>query len=317
MRTCPSLMATSLRTAGPFGVLARRLPPASLWEVARAPQTQAEAPSSASGRRTRKQATTPSLTDHRAGRRRHRRRLPRGRRFPQRSRPDARRRFPQARWRWCWRCWRWRRRSSSCGSANAHRRPSRSFGERRSRRRSDRRCCAPGAAPARPARTAAGRRLARSHGPTVCGDTPRTSRRSASAAPPSPLFRRTPKRRTRARSRRARVGETPRPSLRVCPGAARPPSPRSKAAAAVAPPLIPVASLRAAAKPHRSPPFSALSRTRWLHTTRNLTAMPTRSGEWPVRPPTRRAPRKISFRPPSLGLPHCRCRPPAASTSLP
>ena len=107
---------------------------------------------------------------HRAGRRPHRRPPPRGRRFPQGSRPDARRRFPQARWRWrwrwwSWRCWRWRR-SCCCGSANSHRRPSRSFGERRSRRRSDRPCCAPGAAPARPARTAAGRRLARSHGQT-------------------------------------------------------------------------------------------------------------------------------------------------------
>ena len=42
---CPSLMATSLRTAGPFRALARRPPPALLWEVARAPP-YAEAPSS-------------------------------------------------------------------------------------------------------------------------------------------------------------------------------------------------------------------------------------------------------------------------------
>ena len=108
---------------------------------------------------------------HRAGRRRHRRRPPRGRRFPRGNRPDARRRFPQARWRWRWRCWHWRR-GSCCGSADAHRRPSRSFGERRSRRRSDRLCCAPGAAPARPAHAAAGRRLIRGHGPTACSDTP-------------------------------------------------------------------------------------------------------------------------------------------------
>ena len=61
MRTCPSLMATSLRTAGPARVLARRPPPDSLWEVARAPP-QAEVPSS-SGTRARKRPPllSPSL----------------------------------------------------------------------------------------------------------------------------------------------------------------------------------------------------------------------------------------------------------------
>ena len=85
VRKCPSLTATSLRTAGTL-VPARRLPPASLWEVARA-QTQAEAPSASRGR-----ARKRPLCSYRARRRRRRRRLPRGKQFPQGGRPCARRR---------------------------------------------------------------------------------------------------------------------------------------------------------------------------------------------------------------------------------